>query len=129
MNFARTCRHPVAWILLGFVLLNGLLCSAGHGRMLAFEQASTLLAANTTDVCGEHSSHGGAEPAGGLTHDRVMQLVMFECLFAGKVVGALVLIAGVLWRWRAFDAGMRVPPGPVPSAARRSSPGLVPQAP
>ena len=124
MNFVRACRPPVAWILLGFVLLNGLLCSAGHGRMLAFERPAALLAAST-DVCGEHSSHGGAEPARALAHE----LVMFECLFAGKVVGALVLIAGGLWRWRAFDKRMRVPSDPVPGGARRSLPGLVPQAP
>lgn len=128
MNFARARRHPVVWILLVFVLLNGLLCSVGHGQMLAGERPSARLLADV-DVCGEHPSHLSADAGGDAGHASLMQLAMFDCVFAGKVIGALVLTGGLAWLRRGRDCARRLPPVFRAVAARHAFPGLAPQAP
>lgn len=128
MNFVRARRYPVAWILLVFVLLNGLLCSVGHGQMLAGERPSAILTADP-DICGEQPHHASVDVKGQFGHASLMQLAMFDCLFAGKLVGTLVLVAGLGWLRRALDSAERLPPAPMPIAVRDAFPGLAPQAP
>lgn len=128
MNFVRARRHPVAWILLVFVLLNGLLCSVGHGQMLAGERLSPIPMADM-DICGDEALHASADTAGDASHASLMPLAMFDCLFAGKVIGALVLIAGLVRLRRVRDRARRLPAAPAPIAQRHGFPGLAPQAP
>ena len=118
----------MAWILLVFVLLNGLLCSVGHGQMLAGERLSPI-PMDDMDICGDEALHGPAETASEAGHASLMPLAMFDCLFAGKVIGALALIAALTWRRRVRDSARRLPAAPAPIAARHGFPGLAPQAP
>lgn len=133
MNFVRTHRQLIAWILYGFVLVNGVLCSVSHGQMLASAHSWAVAEDNglsAADICGPEAGpafSGSESHRGG--HGLLMQLAMFDCAFAGKLTGALLLLGTMAWLLRAFDKKPHALQGLRASAPRHSSPGLAPQAP
>lgn len=132
MNFVRAHRRPLAWILFGFVLLNGLLCSISHGLMVSSAQSVSTVSVpdrSSADLCGDEHAVHGADAATGEHHGVLMQLAMFDCVFAGKLLGALVLAAGLVRLLRALPARLLAPIEPGSRTPRQSSPELVPQAP
>lgn len=133
MKSARTHRHLLAWVLFSFVLINGVLCGVGHGQMLAAAQSSPMPVAtqlSSADICGPGGEQVAAIEAPHRSgHGLWMQLAMFDCAFAGKLTGALLLVGGLVWLLRALDVGPRLFQGVMPTAPRNALPGLVPQAP
>lgn len=136
MTFARTHQSLIAWMLYGFILFSGLVCSLSHGQMLrAFNHPGL-----DDQLCGEmrsasghtQAAHAGSPPldmASMSEHAQLMKLSMADCAFAGTLALALVAFVGLGWRTGATrkrllrsDHLLRKPP-------RYSLPGLAPQAP
>jgi hypothetical protein len=81
MNLARTFRSPIAWMLLCFILFNGLACSIGHGQMLAaFSSAPPVMA------CGDHQDASAPMDMSTMgDHALLMKLAMSDCAFAATL--------------------------------------------
>lgn len=125
MKFARTRQSLIAWMLYGFILFSGLVCSLSHGQMLrAFNQFNEPVA------CSDHhrmSSQIDMAQMG--DHAQLMKLSMSDCVFASTLALSLVLFIGLGWLARSSrkriprcDYLLRRPP-------RHTFPGLSPQAP
>ena len=125
MKFARTHQSLVAWILYGFILFSGLVCSLSHGQMLrAFNQFSPGV-----DCSEQHQPAVRMDMAQMGDHAQLMKLSMTDCAFAGSLALSLVFFIGLGWLARSArkcvarsDYRLRKPP-------RHSCPGLSPQAP
>ncbi|MFJ4142901.1 DUF2946 domain-containing protein [Pseudomonas sp. NPDC089734] len=125
MKFVRTHRSLIAWMLYGFILFNGVMCSISHGQMLA-----AFSSAPAADICGEQTDVSMAmDVPDKPQHALVMQLAMFDCTFAGKLTGLVVFFIGLGWLLRALNVRLRIPPDLMRESSRHTSPGLVPQAP
>ncbi|MFK3795864.1 MULTISPECIES: DUF2946 family protein [unclassified Pseudomonas] len=125
MKFVRTHQSLIAWMLYGFILFSGLVCSLSHGQMLrAFNQMAPGVA------CSEHHDLAGHPDMAQMSdHAQLMKLSMTDCAFAGTLALALVFFIGLGWLARRLrrlltrsDDGLRKPP-------RQAFPGLSPQAP
>lgn len=130
MNFARTHRSSIAWMLFAFVLFSGVVCGLGHGKVLnSFSGVSGPVLA-TDDVCGDvaGNSHQMSD-AGKGDHGRIMQLAMFDCAFAGKMTVALVFFIALGWLSSSRDVTARAPLVLWRNPARHASPGCIAQAP
>ncbi len=124
MNFVRTHRSLIAWMLYGFVLFNGVACGFGHGQMLS---ALSSASASANDICGDA---GDSSPAmDKSTHAQVMQWVAFDCAFAGKLTLALLFFIGLGWLSRMLTIRLRIPQGLIRQSPRHASPGCIAQAP
>ncbi len=122
MNFVRTHRSLIAWMLYGFVLFNGVACGFGHGQML-----SAISSVSADDICGDA---GAALPSlDKASHALVMQLAMFDCVFAGKLTVALLFFIGLGWLARTLNVRLRLPHRLIREVPRHVSPGCLPQAP
>ncbi len=125
MKFVRTHRSLIAWMLYGFILFNGFMCSISHGQMLG-----TFSSVAAADICGDNPdtsmSMEGPDEA---RHSLVMQLAMLDCTFAGKLTGFVAFFIGLGWLLRSRNVRLRIPPGLMRESSRHTSPGLVPQAP
>lgn len=111
MNASHYLRSLPALLLLGILLINGLICSLGHGNALAGMPSA---------VSHDHHAHD-------MSHDMPMSMSMGgqhehpspihamgsaggDCLFAGSLpLGFLVFLA-LVWL-------MRTPPEPPPSVS------------
>ncbi|RMQ40835.1 hypothetical protein ALQ04_00891 [Pseudomonas cichorii] len=125
MKFVRTHRSLIAWMLYGFILFNGLMCSISHGQMLA-----AFSSAPAAEICGDQADSSLSMTAPDETrHALVMQLAMLDCTFAGKLTGIVVFFIGLGWLLRARNVRLLIPPGLMRESSRHTSPGLVPQAP
>ncbi|WP_143518926.1 DUF2946 domain-containing protein [Pseudomonas viridiflava] len=122
MNFVRTHRSLIAWMLYGFVLFNGVACGFGHGQML-----SAISSISADDICGDTGAVSPSMDKG--SHALVMQLAAFDCAFAGKLTVALLFFIGLGWLVRTLNVRRRLPQGLLHQAPRHSSPGCLPQAP
>ncbi|MBP0942499.1 DUF2946 domain-containing protein [Pseudomonas alliivorans] len=122
MNFVRTHRSLIAWMLYGFVLFNGVACGFGHGQML-----SAISSISADDICGDTGAVSPSMDKG--SHALVMQLAAFDCAFAGKLTVALLFFIGLGWLARTLNVRRRLPQGLLHQAPRHSSPGCLPQAP
>ncbi|MEE4681120.1 DUF2946 domain-containing protein [Pseudomonas alliivorans] len=122
MNFVRTHRLLIAWMLYGFVLFNGVACGFGHGQML-----SAISSISADDICGDTGAVSPSMDKG--SHALVMQLAAFDCAFAGKLTVALLFFIGLGWLARTLNVRRRLPQGLLHQAPRHSSPGCLPQAP
>jgi hypothetical protein len=125
MTFVRTHQSLIAWMLYGFILFSGLVCSLSHGQMLrAFNEM------NPGVECSQQP-----QPSGHLDlaqmgdHAHLMKLSMADCAFAGTLALSLVFFIGLGWIARSqrrliprSDYRLRKPP-------RHCLPGLAPQAP
>ncbi|MFS2159051.1 DUF2946 domain-containing protein [Pseudomonas sp. Pseusp122] len=144
MNFARTHRSLLAWMLCSFILFSGLACGLGHGQMLkAFSAADPAM-----DCGDQHGADGmdmsamdmstmampkmampGMDMAKMGEHALIMKMSMTDCAFAGTLTLSLLFFIGLGWlirrtrpRLPAVYRFCRIP-------SRHSFPGLVPQAP
>ncbi|MGO3562027.1 DUF2946 family protein [Pseudomonas helleri] len=125
MNLARTFRSPIAWMLLCFILFNGLACSIGHGQMLAaFSSAPPVMA------CGDHQDASAPMDMSTMgDHALLMKLAMSDCAFAATLALPSIFLILLGWLLRtsrprlhdAYTFWQRTP--------RRTLPGLIPQAP
>lgn len=122
MNFVRTHRSLIAWMLYGFVLFNGVACGFGHGQML-----SAISSISADDICGDTGAVSPSMDKG--SHALVMQLAAFDCAFAGKLTVALLFFIGLGWLARTLNVRRRLPQGLLHQVPRHSSPGCLPQAP
>ncbi|WP_440088187.1 DUF2946 domain-containing protein [Pseudomonas fragariae (ex Marin et al. 2024)] len=122
MNFVRTHRSLIAWMLYGFVLFNGVACGFGHGQML-----SAISSISADDICGDTGAVSPSMDKG--SHALVMQMAAFDCAFAGKLTVALLFFIGLGWLARTLNVRRRLPQGLLHQAPRHSSPGCLPQAP
>ncbi|MEE4715640.1 DUF2946 domain-containing protein [Pseudomonas alliivorans] len=122
MNFVRTHRSLIAWMLYGFVLFNGVACGFGHGQML-----SAISSISADDICGDAGAVSPSMDKG--SHALIMQLAAFDCAFAGKLTVALLFFIGLGWLARTLNVRRRLPQGLLHQAPRHSSPGCLPQAP
>ncbi|MBD8495414.1 hypothetical protein IFR09_27090 [Pseudomonas syringae] len=132
MTFVRTHRTFVACTLTGLVLFSALLCSLGHGRMLA-----AFMPAPWLEICGDtpaatlavqrHAEAG--HPAVPGSHGLIMQLAQFDCAFAGKLGTALVSFAAMGWLLRRLLRRLPLHERLDRSPSRHTSPGRVAQAP
>ena len=135
MNFVRTRQSLIAWMLYGFILFSGLVCSVSHGQMLGvFNQLTSGLdcgeASDRSEVQGDKAifTQGADSPSAG-DHAQLMALSMTDCAFAGTLALALIVLAGAVWapgrrrlRIPRFARAARKPP-------RLALPELIPQAP
>ncbi len=125
MKFVRTHQSLIAWMLYGFILFSGLVCSLSHGQMLrAFNQISAAV-----DCSEQHQLSGHMDIAQMGDHAQLMRLSMTDCAFAGTLALSLVFFIGLGWLARrtrklvpVSDYLLRKPP-------RQTFPGLSPQAP
>jgi len=122
MNFVRTHRSLIAWMLYGFVLFNGVACGFGHGQML-----SAISSVSADDICGDVGASSPSVDKG--SHALVMQLATFDCAFAGKLTLALLFFIGLGWLACTLNVRLRLPQGLLHQAPRQASPGCLPQAP
>ena len=124
MNFVRTHRSIISWMLYGFILFSGIACSVGHGQMLeAFSEAAPSL------DCGEQGALILSDMSKMVDHALIMKLSISDCAFAGIAFLSLLFFIGLglLLRTRQL---------PLPAAytfhqriSRHLLPGLIPQAP
>lgn len=125
MKFVRTHQSLIAWMLYGFILFSGLVCSLSHGQMLrAFNQMIPGVDCST-----QHDLAGHMDMAQMGDHAQLMKLSMTDCAFAATVALALVFFIGLGWLARVprkliprSDYLLRKPP-------RQAFPGWSPQAP
>ncbi|MFJ5295937.1 DUF2946 domain-containing protein [Pseudomonas sp. NPDC088368] len=125
MKFVRTHQSLIAWMLYGFILFSGLVCSLSHGQMLrAFNQTNPGV-----DCSEQHDLSGHMDMAQMGEHAQLMKLSMADCAFAGTLALSLVFFIGLGWMARSrrkliprSDYLLRKPP-------RHCLPGLSPQAP
>ncbi|TDV67651.1 DUF2946 domain-containing protein [Pseudomonas sp. LP_7_YM] len=125
MKFVRTHQSLIAWMLYGFILFSGLVCSLSHGQMLqAFNQFDPAAECSTRHELSGHPDMGQLGE-----HARLMNLSMADCAFAGTLVLALIFFIGAGWTARSqrklvprSDYLLRKPP-------RYRLPELAPQAP
>ena len=125
MKFVRTHQSLIAWMLYGFILFSGLVCSLSHGQMLrAFNQMSPAV-----DCSAHHDFSGHPDLAQMSEHAQLMKLSMADCAFAGTLALALVFFIALGWITRSrrrlvprSDYLLRRPP-------RHRLPELSPQAP
>ncbi len=125
MKFVRTHQSLIAWMLYGFILFSGLVCSLSHGQMLrAFNEISAGV-----DCSERHDLSGQMDMAQMGDHAQLMKLSMTDCAFAGTLALCIVFFIGLGWRGRSTrklvprsDYLLRKPP-------RHTFPGLSPQAP
>jgi hypothetical protein len=150
MNFARTHRSLIAWMLCSFILFSGLACSLGHGQMLkAFSAADPAMDCGDQHGGDQHNADDmdmsaldmsmssampemnmpGMDMAGMGEHALIMKMSMSDCAFAGTLVLSLLFFIGLGWlirrtrpRLPAVYRFCRIP-------SRHTFPGLVPQAP
>lgn len=133
MNFVRTHRTLIAWMLCCAILFSGLVCSLGHGQMLkafsAADPAMDMAHMDDMDMSGMDMSKMDMDMARPGEHDLIMKMAMNDCAFAGTLTLALIFFIGLSWlirrprpRLPAVYRFCRIP-------ARHSLPGLVPQAP
>jgi hypothetical protein len=138
MNFFRTHRAPIAWMLYAFILFNGLACAIGHGQMMG------RLSAPPAAPSVHHEHHGSAAMMGGHAMDMTsanaaehknmatpgsLQSLFGDCSFAGTLTLAMIFFVALGWLIRS-----RAPRFVFPSlwpghAFRQDFPGLNPQAP
>ncbi|GAB7528979.1 DUF2946 family protein [Pseudomonas sp. 3A(2025)] len=132
MKFVRTHRPVVACLLAALVLLGAMVCSLGHGRMLAMLQPVPA-----TEICGDGavlaaSTQTAASAGHHLRHDAhglLMQLALFDCAFASKLSNALITFIAVGWLLRVGSGRLVVPERRDWPPSRHTSPGRVAQAP
>lgn len=132
MNFVRTHRPVVACMLAALVLLGALVCSIGHGRMLAMVQP-----APATEICGDTATLAASTPALASAthhvrhdaHGLIMQLALFDCAFASKLSNALITFIAVGWLLRVVSGRLVLPERRDWPPSRHTSPGRVAQAP
>ncbi|WP_110951166.1 DUF2946 domain-containing protein [Pseudomonas bohemica] len=96
MKFVRTHQSLIAWMLYGFILFSGLVCSLSHGQMLrAFNQMNPAV-----DCSADHDLSGLPDMAQMGEHAQLMKLSMADCAFAGSLTLALVFFIGLSWMAR-----------------------------
>lgn len=125
MKLVRTHQSLIAWMLYGFMLFSGLVCSLSHGQMLgAFNQLHPAV-----DCSADREMDGRPDLAQMAEHARLMKLSMADCAFAGVITLVLMLFIGLRWIARSrpkavarSDYLLRKPP-------RYRFPELSPQAP
>ncbi|MDH0747114.1 hypothetical protein N5D61_12245 [Pseudomonas sp. GD03842] len=125
MKFVRTHQPLIAWILYGFILFSGMVCSLSHGQMLrAFNQLPPGV------DCSEHHAVAGQSDLASIgEHAQLMKLSMTDCAFAGTVALAVVFFLG-LGRWaRRPNASMPRSDHRLRRPPRDAFPGWAPQAP
>ncbi|WP_062383805.1 hypothetical protein [Pseudomonas abietaniphila] len=124
MNFVRTHRSIIAWMLYGFILFNGIVCSVGHGQMVdAFSGATQAM------NCGDQGALILSDLSKMGDHALIMKLSMSDCAFAGIAFLSLMFFIGLGWLLStrqlrlsaAYTFHRRIP--------RHLLPGLLPQAP
>ncbi len=131
MNFVRSHRSLIAWMLCCLILFSGLVCSLGHGQMLgAFSAADPAMdMAHMDDMDMAKMDMAKMDMAAPSEHGLIMKMSMTDCAFAGTLTLALIFFIGLSWlirrsrpRLPAVYRFCRIP-------SRHSHPGLVPQAP
>lgn len=139
MNFFRSHRSPIAWMLYAFILFNGLACAIGHGQMMGAFSAKPVVAEP------HHEHHGGASMSAAhhamamdmsavqvdknMAMPGSMQSLFGDCSFAGTLTLAMIFFVALSWLIRTRHPRFVFPslwPG---LASRRCFPGLNPQAP
>lgn len=140
LHHLRTRRTGIAWLLLALILLNGLLCSLGHGLMPRASTghghggASQVMAEEgcadhrEMSATGEHHAPKSASGASG--HESGSSGMMPEgCAFAATLTMALIFFVALGWLQRSRSARciLRSLWHSVP--ARHCSSGLNPHAP
>ncbi len=138
MNFFRTRRAPIAWMLYAFILFNGLACAIGHGQMMG--RFSAPAAAPES----QHQHHGSAAMMSGHTmemstanaadHSRMampgsLQSLFGDCSFAGTLTLAMIFFVALGWLIRSRTPRFVFPSVWPGHAFRHSFPGVNPQAP
>ena len=125
MKFARTHRSLIAWMLYGFILLNGLACSMCHGQMLgAFSNGSEEAAC----AMGHSSSHPASMTDMGHLPSTTKSMTS-DCSFAAIMALAMIffIVLGLLIR---VSESRPAPPESFrKKPPRYLFPGLNPQAP
>lgn len=134
MNFVRTHRSLIAWMLYAFILFNGLACSFGHGQMI-----SSLFDPSTPSSAHDHhaamsSSHASMDmdmsaSTGKMDMNASMAGMFGDCSFAGSLTLAMVFFVALGWLIRSRQPRFSLPPVWLGSPARQPFPGLNPQAP
>jgi len=132
MKFVRSHQSFIAWMLYGFILFSGLVCSLSHGQMLrAFNQATPDIDCRAQDALSGHRDMANMDMnmAKMSDHALLMKLSMTDCAFAATLALAMVFYIGLAWLARAArrliprsDYLLRRPP-------RQMFPGQSPQAP
>lgn len=144
MNFFRTHRSLIAWMLYAFILFNGLACAIGHGQMMgAFSAQPAALSAALPSNPEHHSHHDMSAmadhemsmdlSAGSGKQDMAMpgsmQSLFGDCSFAGTLTLAMIFFVVLSWLIRTRNPRFTLPvfwPGLAP---RYCLPRLNPQAP
>ncbi|WP_407316106.1 DUF2946 domain-containing protein [Pseudomonas sp. nanlin1] len=132
MNLVRTHRVRIAWMLFAFILFNGLVCSFGHGQMLAglANKASPVEHAGMQHGAMHHGDHS-AMP--GMAHSMDMssslKSLSGDCAFAGTLPLALVCFVALAWLLRSRRAPVPCLPTGCTRPPRAILPTLNPQAP
>jgi ascorbate-specific PTS system EIIC-type component UlaA len=138
MNFFRTHRSPIAWMLYAFILFNGLACAIGHGQMMGAFSAKAAAPSH-------HEHHGGSSMSG-MDHDMSaeapmdmsgknmampgsMQSLFGDCSFAGTLTLAMIFFVALSWLIRTRNPRFIFPSLWSGRASRQCFPGLNPQAP
>lgn len=143
MNFFRTHRSPIAWMLYAFILFNGLACAISHGQMMgAFS--------GKPEAAPSHHEHHGAASMSGADHDMSvaepmsmpmdmsgktmampgsMQSLFGDCSFAGTLTLAMIFFVALSWLIRTRQPRFIFPALWSGRASRQCFPGLNPQAP
>ncbi|MDG6402072.1 DUF2946 domain-containing protein [Pseudomonas quasicaspiana] len=143
MNFFRTHRSPIAWMLYAFILFNGLACAMSHGQMMGAFSGEPAAAPS------HHEHHGSAsmsdahhEMSMGMSMPMPMdsasktmatpgsmQSLFGDCSFAGTLTLAMIFFVALSWLIRTRSPRFIFPslwPG---LTSRQCFPGLNPQAP
>lgn len=127
MRFARDHRSLVAWMLLAFILFNGLACSICHGQMLgAFSRAPTRM------ECGmSHTPSHAMKDMSKISDMSPTSMKAMEdtCSFAASVAQALIFFIALGWLIRRARPIRAQPRGPLKPPPRYVIPRLQPQAP
>ena len=137
MNFFRTHRAPIAWMLYAFILFNGLACAIGHGQMMGKFSAPPAAPEShqhhgSAMMMSEHAMDMGSAKAA--DHSKMampgsLQSLFGDCSFAGTLTLAMIFFVALGWLIRSRTPRFVFPslwPG---RAFRQSFPGLNPQAP
>lgn len=138
MNFFRTHRSPIAWMLYAFILFNGLACAIGHGQMMGAFSAKP--AAPSHHGHHEMSSMGDAHhemsmdmSMGGSAKDMAMpgsmQSLFGDCSFAGTLTLAMIFFVALGWLIRTRTSRFILRSLWHGRTSRQCFPGLNPQAP
>lgn len=139
MNFFRTHRSAIAWMLYAFILFNGLACAMSHGQMMGTFSAKPA-AANA------HHDHQGASSMSGAHHEMSIEMPMDhagknmampgslqslfgDCSFAGTLTLAMIFFVVLSWLIRTRTPRFIFPSLWSGLASRQCFPGLSPQAP